>query len=221
MTIPPGFTETSPGVLERDDQAPNDTPEITAHYKDNASRILRADLPHYRAFADLVQKEAPTLIGCYPHAVAVGGGHPKLESSLRCRSARVVDGLAAQYRSQHAEFSALYGLDDVRYVTKRLLPPPKRIGKPGDLVTFVHLLEHLPWTATPALLAAARGDVLIYGPAIEAWQGDPNWIHIKPADHNTFATLDALRQAVRSAGFSVQWSRRWRDDLVIWATRED
>lgn len=220
--IKPALIEKSPGVWHDPDAAPSDKELIREHYRDRAIQILDSDKPHYERLRKVLPDKDPGALEMeFDLCVSVGGGHPKLESLLNVERVRVIDGQANDYKSLHVEYQSRYG-SKLRVTYQQRWLAPERLfpakSKSPDLVTFVHFLEHqTPEEITGYLNACADArvrSIIVYGPNI-AKAKDLDWIHFRPQDHRTFLTLEAIRELMQFAGYSVESAFEFSDDYWV------
>jgi len=216
MFLLPDLEEKEHGVFVRKVNKKAVTEDIQAHYKNNALEILKQDRYHYtcfqRRFADLCKKE-------FYSVADVAGGHPKLASCLNvCGEITVYDEAADMYKKLHKQFLKLYPVKcPVKYETKQITN--SQFTPNAELAICCHILEHLKAAQAKKLLKNLETKkVIVYGPNIER-APNQSWIHYRPADHQTFATLEAMCAWVEAAGFSVRLAVPYQEDYLIYAER--
>jgi hypothetical protein len=149
----------------------------------------------------------------------IGGGHPKIASLLNvCGPVTVYDQYPDIYKKSHKEFVARYPMTvEVEYEKKNI--SHANFTPNAELAILCHILEHLTIKQIRRLLGNLETDkVLIYGPSIDKAVNE-KWLHFKPKDHRTFATLEAMRTMVEDAGFRVDLEMHYVDDYVIYGVK--
>jgi hypothetical protein len=209
MHIPKQYTETHPGVIERKEYFSSE--EFYKNYNDleDYKRIIDADLPHYQRMC--VDNPFPDVVGKYDNILSIGGGIPKIETFyLKANYVRVVDMKAEIYQQLLPYFREKYNVDsEIKYVHFEYDPL-------AECVSFVHFLEHLQWNDIKELISSQTTDIFIYMPNIEAAKND-DWFHFAgfQVDHNTFFTMDAMKELGESLGYKFK-GKAYHDDMFIW-----
>lgn len=250
MHIPKLYTETHPGVIERNEYFPS-----SEFYKDynevkEYQKIIDADLGHYARM--VAEKPFLEVVDKYKKILSIGGGIPKIEAAyIKANHIDVIDMKADIYKQLISYFKKTYKVnpeinylsevETVDYYTVRkyseLAKTPvkwsyedrptvsKEIQLDAnikdnekytyDCVSFVHFLEHLTWDTIVKLIKEQTTDIFIYMPNIEAAKDD-TWFHFARfvVDHNTFFTMDAMRQLGESLGYDVS-AKAYKDDMFI------
>ncbi len=217
------YEEKEEGVFERKETLSSFDFYGKTYPLEEFRRILNSDLKHYENMLPDVQKRMPGIIGKYKKVVTVGGGIPKLETSiLQAESIKVVELIPEMYKPLMAEFKELYNVPDsveIKYEKKAIKQPYGL--KEADVVVFCHFLEHQKSFKTiKKWLEYQKTDVIIYGPNIRKAKG-MNWIHFGDhnIDHNTFFTIEALVSVAKEFGYSCE-TLEHSHDMLVWLKKE-
>lgn len=208
-------------------QAETVSPEeegVKESYRERAISILYSDKKHYEQFYSnpfIVEKFRIPLMN-RDLILAVGGGHPKLESYLNPKTIEICDLFPDVYLEALEQFRSVYSYDgEIRYhrvkIDESYSPPVIRDGG-SFLITFVHFLEHLDYQSVSKVMGNLPGntDVAIYGPNPEKKPIDHDWIHFRPADHLTLIPLKRFRDLLSDMGYVINYYTAYSDDLLIY-----
>lgn len=212
------LVEVEPGIFDNPNATAPNTKEVQSHYERQAVKILEDDKYHYECMArklahtELFTKE-------FFSVADIAGGHPKFASFLK-----VVDGItvydqyAATYKKTHEEFEKRYPVSvPVEYKKKSITHP--NFTPNAELAVCCHILEHLNLSQIRRLLGNLETDkILIYGPNVGRARNE-KWFHFRPADHKTFATLDAMQRLVEEAGFKARITVEYHEDYLIYGAK--
>ncbi|MBW1780219.1 MAG: hypothetical protein JRL30_05725 [Deltaproteobacteria bacterium] len=201
---------------------------VKESYRERAIEILRLDKGHYEAFYSnpvIVEKfRIPLLYKDY--VLAMGGGHPKLESYLKPKHIEICDYFPDVYLETLDYFRELYDYHGhIGYQRIEIdgsysfpdLPSPA-----NSLITFVHFLEHLSYEPTVRLLKIlpSNTDVCIYGPNSEIKPMGKNWFHFSP-QHLTLIPLKRLKEILLDMGYLIKYDTAFGQDMLIFFNTGD
>lgn len=212
------LVEIEPGIFENQKATAPDTKQVKSHYEKQAVKILESDKYHYECMArklahtELFTKE-------YYSVADIAGGHPKLASFLNISGQiTVYDQYAETYKKTHDEFAKRYPVKvPVEYKKKSITHP--NFTPNAELAICCHILEHLTLAQIGRLLGNLETDkIIIYGPNVARARND-KWLHFRPSDHRTFATIDAMRGLVESAGFTARMLVEYHEDYLIYGAK--
>lgn len=201
---------------------------IKESYRKRAIDILNADKGHYEAFYSnpvIVEKfRIPLLYKDY--VLAIGGGHPKLESYLKPKKIEICDFSPEVYMETLDDFRVLYnfyGQIEYRRIEideSYLLPVLPDAA--NSLITFVHFLEHLDYELIVRLLEIlpSKTDVCIYGPNSETKPMGKDWFHFSP-QHLTLIPLKRFREIVLDMGYIIKYDAAFAQDMLIFFNTGD
>jgi DNA-directed RNA polymerase subunit RPC12/RpoP len=197
-------------------------PSLGNNYRNRAMEILCTDRRHYEAFYSnpiIVEKfRIPLLYRDY--VLAIGGGHPKLESYLRPKKIEVCDFFPEVYLELLDDFKVLYTYDGEILYRKQKVDAtfsfPELSAPEKSLITFVHFLEHMSYDVIIKLLKAlpANTDVVIYGPNAEAKPMTKQWFHFSQ-QHLTLIPLKRFRQIILDMGYRIKYETPFALDMLI------
>ena len=211
--------EVEPGIYERKDAGKSTSELVETHYTDNAVDILKRDQYHYqcmaRRFAD-----SPIFTEEFHSVADIAGGHPKLATLMNvCGDITVYDQYAAMYEELHDEFIELYPTDTpIKYEKKQVTHP--NFTPNAELAVCSHMLEHLSLDQIRKLLGNLETDKLVvYGPNVSRAK-NRKWLHFRPDDHKTFATIEAMCGLITEAGFTVVEATPYHEDYLIYADKK-
>jgi len=204
------YVETEPGLIIRR--------ETKAYYEREMRTMAGEMVGHYNRvwgrpeLAALRSKK-------FAEVLAIGGGHPGLESRMNTSRIRVLDPMAEMYESCVDVFLAHNPGAPKVVFEAGVFEGPKTIGK-ATCVTMCHMLEHMPMEKAEeqlAYLGKSRADIVIYGPNADCMQSD-GWLHAMPVhEHLWMGGLEwttewAQKQTGREARFAIAHDH----DLCIW-----
>jgi hypothetical protein len=214
MFVREEMKEERPGIYVREGQQTKGK-EMKEDYQSRNLRNLKSDRYHYQC---LVRK-FPELFAEEFYSVAdIGGGNPKLASHMNVSEITVYDQWAKMYEKDHETFLSLYPTDaNIEYKKKNVLHP--NFTPNAEVAIICHVLEHLSIEQIERMLGNLETNkVLIYGPNIGAAK-NAKWFHFRPAEHTTFATLEAMCELVKEAGFTVKVAEPYSEDYIIFAEK--
>lgn len=215
MHIPKRFTQVGRGIWCDLDPVESD---IREHYRNDMEKILNDDLEHYIRFCTDVVECSP-IMRHYNTVADIGGGCPKLASTLSCEHVTVYDAQAKDYEAAHDMFEEVYRSMCVSYVEQNICDRDFRPS--ADLAIFSHVLEHLTVTQTVSLLSRIDCEyALVYQPNV-ARANDDNWFHYAPADHITFTTMSAMVRIFQRAGYTLVYGTEFDEDYCLYFRRTD
>jgi len=212
------LTEVAPGIFIREDATKATSKAVAGHYEKQALHILKSDKYHYTCMARKLAM-TPVFVNEFHSVADIAGGHPKLASHLDiCGEVTVYDQYAEMYEGLHDEFAKLYPMDaTVKYEKKTITH--HNFTPNAEVAICCHILEHLTVDQIRKLLSNLETDkVIIYGPNIYRAR-DRNWLHFRPDDHRTFATIDAMAKLLEEAGFMVLQKTEYQEDYLLYGDR--
>ncbi|MFO7600037.1 MAG: hypothetical protein R6X27_09555 [Candidatus Desulfacyla sp.] len=197
-------------------------PSLGENYRGRAIDILNADKRHYEAFYSnplIVEKFRIPLLH-KEYILAIGGGHPKLESYLKPKKIEVCDFFPEAYIELLDYFKELYAFDG-RLEYRRIKVDgsysyPDLSSPEDSLITFVHFLEHMNYDVIIKLLEdlPANTDVAIYGPNAEIKPMTKRWFHFSQ-QHLTLIPLKRFRQIILDMGYIIKYDTPFALDMLI------
>ena len=202
------YAEREPGYIER-----RPGPELYGREVTQQAAAMQAHYGRLWARPELAQ----ILERRYAAVLAVGGGLPHLEANLAHGVIVVADPLWEMYREHEALFRSTWPTcPSVEWRADKGWPQD---AESFDLISFSHVLEHMPCTRAQACLQAvpAGADILIYGPNADTFTGE-DWLHARPVhEHVWLAGLEWTRSwAERTTGRTAQVALAHDLDLLVW-----
>jgi len=170
-------------------------------YEQKVSQIMKNDRGHYQRMSQRHEVKRLIDVKEFRHVHSFGGGMPKLESLLPCKSITVYDVNADIYEGSVPEFRSLYPIRNTPVVFKNAMVNAELLKSipvtTEDLFTFVHFLEHIDASDVRAVLdAIPRGvTVLIYQPNVSRGNS-PGWFHYSD-QHITLVAGHKMLEFVR------------------------
>lgn len=213
------LTEIEDGIFENPRATSPTSDELEEYYDRRAIKILADDRAHYqnmaRVFADLAVFRDE-----FYNVADIAGGHPKLASFLNLTGEiTVYDQYAESYERLHGEFLKYYDCKaPVSYVKKQITH--HNFTPNAEVAVCCHILEHLSLKQIRTLLGNLETDkVIIYGPNVERAK-NANWLHFRPKDHRTFATIAGMCRLVEEAGFQIVNAVERHEDYLIYGDKK-
>jgi len=210
--------EIEPGIFERQDATKATSDAVAEHYESKAIGILNADKYHYVCMARKLA-DTPVFSNEFHTVADIVGGHPKLASIMNvCGDVTVYDQYAEMYEGLHAEFLDRYPMKaKVKYEEKTITH--HNFTPNAELAICSHILEHLSVKQIRRLLGNLETDkIVVYGPNV-ARANSRNWLHFRPNDHRTFATMDAMSGLLKEAGFKIVQATSYHEDYLIYGDK--
>jgi hypothetical protein len=215
MFLDEKLIEEEEGIYTRKATKNADSEDVEAHYRENALKILKDDRKHYtnlsRRFAALLETE-------FYSVADIGGGHPKLASIMNVSEVTVYDQFPDIYEETHDEFLKLYPTKaNIKYEKKKITH--SQFSPNAEVAICSHVLEHLTIEQIRRLFANIEvNKLLVYGPNVEKARNE-NWLHYKPGDHITFATIEGMSKMIEEAGFNVKLATPHNEDYMLFAEK--
>jgi hypothetical protein len=172
-------------------------------------QIFDLDMTHY------TNKVMQYMYSYYNNILSCGGGIPKLESLLS-NNITVIDTNADMYSQfcrenlPHKNITYI-NMNILKYLTKYL-----NNLDTYDLITYVHILEHLNYNTILKILSIdTQNNILIYQP-----NPDTNdRYHYNDTSHLTFIPLPTFEDILINLGYKILLSKTIDLDLLILAEK--
>jgi hypothetical protein len=187
------------------------------------TRYLDSDRTHYNGFISQVG-DMPGRI--FNRIWSFGGGFPKLETYLNYNKLMVFDMIADKYELYENKFNSMYQCTQGKIKWHNATVSPEFVVNSsigyGDLISFVHFLEHFDVSTVIEFIDAAcshSAALMIYQPEITA-AGSESWVHFLPEQHVTLISVHVVARLIESKGFNVIHKIKYSDDFFIYAEKK-
>jgi len=222
MKFPSRYQITDDGILIQDYKDPTDKTLLDRYSKQDYMNSILSDLQYYRGlFSSTVLREE-LLKNEYDICYSFGGGTLKFESFLRVKEFIIYDAFSffvqefIEFFKTRSNLQANVSFIET-FITSELISSIKLDRNLKTIFTFIHFIEHQSFDEHINMLKLLpKGiDVIIYGPNVENASSE-DWIHFRPADHNTFIPLLKFKEILQSFNYEIKIASNYGDDLLIY-----